>query len=221
MARLRYLGPAIVLVGVTVAGAGAWYAWHARPKPGDVIDAIDVGSGGRLVVRNEAGGQRAFIELRDRERVQWQALVPHYTGTRDRRAVAWGAFAVTVRVERGGRSEIFALAMRDGHKLGGRRLAPDREPNATPASGPITLTDHTSSYELVGGPDWQRVVRLDLATGNVAWSAELGGAPITDGGIDNGRLWLTQRGNTRTFDAKTGRPLTDCGAERPCSVTPR
>lgn len=205
MARLGYLGPAIVLVGAIVAGAGAWYTWHARPRPGDVIDTIDLGSGSRLVVRSEAGGNRAFLELHDSQGLQWQALVPHYAGTPDRRAVAWGTIAVTIRVERGGRPEVFALAIQDGHKLGGRQLAPDREPTMTPPLGPITLTDHNFSYELVGGADWHRVVSIDLATGNVAWNAELGRAPITDGGIDNGRLWLTQLGKTRTFDGKTGR----------------
>lgn len=208
MARLAYLGPAIVVVGAMVAGAGAWYVLHARPTPGAVIDTIDLGSGGSLVLRSEAKGERAFLELNDREGVRWRALVPQYAGTHDRRGVAWGPVAVTVRVERGGRSEIFALAMRDGHKLGGRRLAPEHEPNTAPQTGPITLTDHTLSYEFVSGTNWHRVVGIDLAAGNVAWTAELGSAPVTAGGIDNGRLWITQLGKTRTFAATTGQEVT-------------
>lgn len=204
-AFLRYLGPAIVLIGAIVAAVGAWYAMHARPKPGEVIDTIDLGDGGKLVVRNEAEGQRAFVELHGKEGLRWQALVPHYAGNRDRRAIAWGTTAVGVRVERGGRSEVFALAMRDGHKLGGRRLAPDREPNAAPPVGPITLTDHAFSYEFVSGPDWHRVVCIDLATGKLTWTTDLGSAPVTEGRIDDGVISLTQRGQRRTFDAATGR----------------
>lgn len=207
MARLGYLGPAIVIVGAMVAGVGAWYAVHARPKPGDVVDTIELGDQRQLVLRRELDGERAFIELRDRDAVQWQALIPHYSGTRDRRAIAWGPTAVTVRVERGGREEVFALAMRDGRKLGGRRLAPEHEPITTPASGPITLTDHRFSFELVGGANWHQMIAVELATGNVAWKAELGMTPATDGGIINGRIWLLQNRERREFDASTGREL--------------
>lgn len=207
MARLGYLGPAIVIVGTMIAGVGAWYAVHARPKPGDVIDTIELGERRQLVLRREIDGDRAFLELRDRDAVQWQALIPHYSGTRIRRGLAWGPTAVTVRIERGGRQEIFAVAMRDGRKLGGRRLAPDRDPIATPAFGPITLTDHRFSYELVGGTDWHQMIAIELATGTVAWNVELGLTPASDGGIANGRIWLMQNGNRRTFEASTGREL--------------
>lgn len=204
MARLGYLGPAIVVVGAAVAGIGAWYVVQARPQPGDVIAAFDAGSAGRFVLRREVMGERAFIERRQADRVLWQALIPHYAGAALRPAIAWGSIAVTVRVERGGRAEVFALAMRDGKKLGGFRLAPEHEPIATQPIGPITLTDHERSYELVGGADWHEIVGIDLATGQALWKTALGRAPISDGGIDGDHIWLIQDGRNRTFDAATG-----------------
>jgi outer membrane protein assembly factor BamB len=205
VSRLGYLGPAVVVAGIAVAGVGAWYAVHARPRPGDIIDAIHIGNDETLVVRAESGGERTFLELHARDNLVWQALLPHYAGTSRRPAIAWGSSAVTARVERGGRAEVFAVARRSGKKLGGFRFAPEREPITTQASGPITLTDHHRAYELVGGTDWHQIVGVDLETGQRIWTADLGAETITDGGIDQGRVWLIQGTRRRTFEAATGR----------------
>ena len=206
MARLGYLGPVIVAVGAAVAGVGTWYAIHARPRAGDTIESIDLGSGGTLLVRAEAnGGERDFLELRYQDEVQWQALIPHYAGGPGRSGIAWGPTAVTVRIERSGRAEVFALSMHDSTKLGGFRLAPEHEPITTQTSGPITLTDHIRSYELVGGTDWHEMVAVDLRTGNALWKTVLGKSPITAGGVTGADLWLVQDGQKRHFNVFTGR----------------
>ncbi|HEX7841562.1 MAG TPA: hypothetical protein VF469_29030, partial [Kofleriaceae bacterium] len=57
--NLGWLGPAIVLAGTAVAGLGVWYFLRARPAAGDVIDRIPVDDRRALVVRAEAGGDRA------------------------------------------------------------------------------------------------------------------------------------------------------------------
>ena len=206
MARLGLLGPMIVVVGAAVAGVGVWYYQHSRPKAGVVIDAIAVGSDQSLVIRDEQGGDRSFLELHKGDEVVWQALIPHYVGTHARPGIAWSPTAVTVRVQRGPRAEVFGLAMDTALKLGGFRLAPEHEPNTTPAAGPITLTDHAHSYELVGGAGWHQLVGVELLSGQAMWKVELGAPPVTDGGIDGGDVWVLQApGPRRYFDALTGR----------------
>ncbi|TMQ18491.1 MAG: hypothetical protein E6J90_20340 [Deltaproteobacteria bacterium] len=134
--NLGWLGPGIVLVGAAVAAVGVWYMVHARPVAGAVIDTIAVDGRRALVVRGEAGGDRAFVELRDGDALAWQALVPHYSGRPGAPGIAWSRTAVSVRVVRDGRAELFALAIRDGSKLGGMQLAPSHGPIVDHADRP-------------------------------------------------------------------------------------
>jgi hypothetical protein len=202
--RLGLLGPIIVIVGAAVAAVAVWYVIHVRPEPGDVIDTIPIDGHATIVVRAEAGGDRAFVELRDGDAVQWQALVPHYAGTRGRSGIAWSPTAVTVRVERDGRAEVFAIQMHDAAKLGGFRLAPEHEPIRTQPTGPITLTDHVRSYELVGGDGWHQLVAVDLRSGHALWKVDLGATPVRDGGVDGGHVWVVQGSQPRRFNVFTG-----------------
>jgi hypothetical protein len=98
--------------------------------------------------------------------------------------------------------------MQNAAKLGGFRLAPTHEPNTTQPEGPITLTDHLRSYELIGGDGWHQLIGVDLHTGDAIWMIELGKEPVTDGGIDAGQVWVAQpgavKGDKRYFDAITG-----------------
>jgi hypothetical protein len=201
---LGWLGPAIVLLGAAIAGVGVWYFVSARPSPGAVIDTITIDDGRSLVVRGEAGGERAFVELREGDHVIWQALVPRYGGRPGAPGIAWSPTAVSVRVIRDGRAELFALAMRDATKLGSIRLARDRGPITTAPTGPITLTDHVRSYEIISGPDWHQLVAVDLLSGRVLWSRELGPAPVRSGGVGEGHVWIEQGGAPRRLDALTG-----------------
>ena len=203
-ARLGWLGPAIVIVGACVAAVGVWYFVHARPVAGEVIDEVAIDARARFVIRNEAGGERTFLELWNGDELSWQALVPPYVGTHARRAIAWSPTAVTVRVDRGGRAEVFALAMRDAAKLGGFRLAPEHEPNRVESSGPITLTDHARSYEFVGGPGWHQVVAVELATGHPLWKVDLGATPIATATISAPLLWIYQGDRKRALDLERG-----------------
>jgi outer membrane protein assembly factor BamB len=202
---LGYLGPIIVIVGAAVAVLGAWYAKHARPVPGDVIDTIPAGGTRAFVVRAEKGGPRSFLELRDGDAVKWQALIPPYAGEKGRPAIAWSARAVTVRVTRDGRAEVFGFALDTASKIGAFRLATEREPIRTQARGPITLTDHVRSYELVGGEDWNQIIAVDLDTGTGVWKVDLGQGTITAGGVSGDIVWLEQDGRRVQLEAKTGR----------------
>lgn len=202
--NLGWLGPAIVLVGAGVAVLGGWYVVHARPVAGAVIDTIAIDEHRSLVVRGETGGQRAFIELRDRDEVKWQALVPRYAGRPGTPGVAWNSNAVSVRVLRDGYAELFALSMHDASKLGGMRLAPEHGKVLDNPSGPITFTDHIRTYEVVSGPDWHQIVAIDLTSGRALWSQELGPDPVRAAGVEGGAVWIEQGGGRRSFVTVTG-----------------
>ena len=202
--RLGWLGPAIVALGAAVAAAGIWYMMTARPKAGAEIHTIPVNAHDSLVVRAEAGGDRNFVELRRDGRTVWQAIVPTYAGRADAPGIAWNEVAVSVRVLRGDRAEIFGVSMRDGSKLGGFKLAPGLGAPIAQTTGPVTLTDHVRSYELVEGPNWHHLVSFDLTSGKALWSHDLGVAPVTDGWIDGAALVIVQGGVERRFDSATG-----------------
>jgi hypothetical protein len=202
--RLGWLGPAIVLLGAAVAAVGIWYFIHARPTPGELIDTIAMSPAQSLVVRREVGGERSFIELHDRDRIVWQALVPPYGGRPGAPGIAWSLSAVSVRVIRDRRAELFVFALRDASKLGNIRLARERGPIVTDPPGPITLTDHARSYEIVSGLDWHQLIAVDLGTGRVLWSRELGPAPVSAGSVDGGQIAIHQGARTHKFDGLTG-----------------
>ena len=202
--RLGWLGPAIVLVGAAVAALGGWYVVHARPSAGPVIDTLAIDAQRSIVIRAEANGDRAFVELHDGPDLKWQALVPHYAGRPGAPGIAWSPTAVSVRVIRDHHAELFALAMHDASKLGGMRLAPEHGPVVDDPAAPVTVTDHLRSYELVSGPDWHQLVAIDLTSGRGLWSRELGPAPIRSAGLAPGAVWVDQGSGRRFFVTLTG-----------------
>lgn len=205
--RLGWLGPAIVGLGAAVAGLGIWFMQSVRPIAGEVIDTVQMDANRSLVLRKELKSDRSFIELHDGPDVKWQALIPHYAGSKGRPAVAWSDRSVTVRVERDGRAEVFAFALNSSAKLGAYRIAVEHEPITTQPQGPITLTDHDRAYELVGGVDWHQVVAVDILKGGGVWKAELGREPVTGAGVERGQVWVEQTAKRRSFDAVTGREI--------------
>lgn len=202
--RLGYLGPAIVLVGAAVAAVAIWYMQSQRPVPGDVIDMFSITPTRSIIVRKEARSDRSFIELIELGELKWQALIPAYAGSRGRPAIAWNDKAVTVRVSRHGRAEIFAFTFDNAHKLGTLRLAPEHEPIDIHDKGPITLTDQQRSYEIVNGTGWQQLIAIDLSRGEGVWKLELDPTPVDSAGVESGQIWVQQRGQRRHFDVTTG-----------------
>jgi outer membrane protein assembly factor BamB len=202
--RLGWLGPVIVLVGIAAAALATWFMVVSRPKAGAVVDTIAIDQTRSLVVRAEQDGERNFVELRDGERVAWQAYVPPYAGRPGAPGIAWNDVAVSVRVIRDGRAEIFAIAFANGSKLGGFKLAPGKGAVTKQTSGPITLTDHVRSYEIVSGVGWNQLVAIDLGSGEARWKQDLDGAVIEAGGVDGDFVWIRQAGRTRRFRALDG-----------------
>lgn len=202
--RLGWIGPAIIVVGVIVAALGVWAMITGRPEPGAVVDTIVVDDETRFVIRAERSSDRNFVELVRAGKLQWRALVPPYAGRPGAPGIAWGEHAVTVRVIRNGRAEIFAVSKRDASKLGGFKLAPGLGGVVKQTTGPVTLTDHVRSYEFVAGPGWHHLVAIDLATGEALWKQDLGADPIDDARLAGDTLWIRQRGITRAFGTLDG-----------------
>jgi outer membrane protein assembly factor BamB len=203
--RLGWLGPAIVAVGVAIAGFGVYLVIHNKPKPGAVVETIALDDRARLVVRAEDGGPRSFLELRVDDDVKWQALIPPYAGRPGAPGIAWNEIAVSVRVIRDHKAEVFALSMHDASKLGGIHLGEGHGAITPDATGPLTLTDHIRSYELISGDGWHQMVGIDLTTGKRLWKTELGPAPIIHGEVQGGLIVLDQGGTRRYFQVFTGR----------------
>ena len=202
--RLGWLGPLIVLVGTAVAGVGLWIMMKNKPTAGALIDEIRIDPQATIRVRAEDGGARSFVELHANGDLKWQALVPHYAGRPGVPGIAWSEKVVSVRVIRDGRAEVFALSMHDASKLGGIHLAPDKGPILPDAPGPLTLSDHVRSYELVAGDGWNRLVTVSLDLGKILWKRELAPGPIEGAGIEKGFVWVQQRGAKRWFHVFAG-----------------
>lgn len=202
--RLGWLGPLIVLVGTAVAGVGLWIMLKNKPTAGAVIDEIHLDPRAMVRIRAEDSGTRSFIELHADGTLKWQALVPQYAGRAGVAGIAWSEKVVSVRVIRDGRAEVFALAMHDASKLGGIHLAPDKGPVVREAPGPMTLSDHVRSFELVSGDGWNRLVAVGLDLGKILWKRDLAPGPIESGGIEKGFVWIQQRGEKRWFNVFSG-----------------
>jgi hypothetical protein len=202
VARLPWLGPGIVVVGVGVAALGIWYWHHAQPVVGAQVDTISVDARSEFVVYAEAGdGDRNFVELHVGDELKWQALVPHYEGRVGAPGLAWNHNVVSVRVNREGQEELFVLSIENASKVGGVRLAIEHEPiplQTAASSTMVTLSDHIRTYELVAGVDWHQLVAVDLSSGTGLWKLELGKSAITGAQLVGNSLIIDQ-GEKRTI----------------------
>ncbi len=206
--RLGYLGPAILLVGLIVGAFGVWIIFKNKPEAGGVIDTLVIDSTTKIVIRAEAGGPRAFVELQQDGGVKWQALVPPYAGGPGRVGVTWSDVAVSVRVIRGDKAELFSLSRANGSKLGGMHLASEHDKIKLDATGPLSIGDGNRSYELVEGDGWNQITAVDQKLGTALWKKELGPTPITKGTVEGGQLILEQAGTKfgkRWFNVFTGK----------------
>lgn len=205
--RLWWIGPGIIAIGAAGAIVAAWYFERVQPRPGAVIDTIPIAQNADLVVRAEQGGPRSFLELDVDGKVRWQAYIPHYAGAKGRPGIAWSRDVATVRTDGDdGSALVYAFSLDTAAKIAGFRLAVEHDPVKTQPTGPVTLTDHLRSYEFVGGSGWHQLIAVSLGTGDGLWKVDLGPAPVTDGGVGGGVVWVQQGSTRREFDAVTGSP---------------
>ncbi len=215
--RLGFLGPSLVLLGAAVAAIGAWWMVHARASATAYLDVVALDEHTALAVRGERSTTRAFVELhrlaKDEPQVQWQALVPRYAGRPGKPGLAASRQAISVRVVRDGRAELFGLSMRNAAKLGGLRLAHERpqHPSGNTLPAAVTLFDGVASFELVGSeesPPWSAVAAIELDSGRERWHRDLGAEPVEAMWLAGDALWLRQGGRVHGLAVADGAPRT-------------
>ena len=117
-----------------------------------VIDRFSVDPETSIVVRAEDGGDRNFVELHEHGALKWRALTPTYAGRPGAPGIAWNDIAISVRVIRDGRAEIFALARETAAKLGGFKLAPGKGVAIKQSTGPVTLLLPKRAISVISAP---------------------------------------------------------------------
>lgn len=206
---------AIVLaLGIGVGSLGAWWVVKARPRPGAIIDALAIPDGA-VVVRHERSSERSFVELYDRDRLRWRAMVPPYAGAPGRPALAYSRRSVIVRTLRGGKPYVFAFDTAGGAKIDSFPLDGDNLTGlATVSSG------GRHAAEIVGQPGGGAlVIGVDLDARGLTWRAPLTWQPtaawfagetlVVDGGADR----------RAAFAAATGAPAAVPAGAPPAPTT--
>ena len=203
--RFGLLGPILVVVGLLAGGFGIWFMLHVRPVPGDFIDGFALDDNSYIAIRAQPGTDRNFVEVTRQNKQLWQAMIPHYAGRVGAPAIGVSPTAMTVRIARRGRSEVFGLSLTDARKMGALLLGKDRKPTATSHCGEIiTLTADGRAFELLSTQDDNAIASVDVSTGAAGWQAGLGKAPITDAGVANGIVWVNQGTTSTAFHAADG-----------------
>lgn len=207
----------VLTLGVGLGALGSWWLVRSRPVPGDFIDAIALPDGGAVVIRHERGSRRSFVEVHDRTRMRWRALVPTYAGAVGTAAVAATPRVVTVRVTRDGHPLVFAFDTVHGSKVDSFDLADGEPPDghAYTLPGLATVALGAWSIEVVARPGGgARLYALALDEHRLAWKVDVAGAPT--------RVWFGSGGQVRAqvdgaelaWDLGTGAP------QAPLSVEP-
>jgi hypothetical protein len=192
----RWLAPTLLAIAVAIGGTGVWYALHSRPTPGAYYEVFALDANTAVALRHEVGSERSFVELVELGRgVHWQALIPPYAGRPGAPGLAASTTAITVRVRRAGKDELWALSTNDAEKLGQVELRPGADaPHATPPAV-VTVGDRTQSFELVGDASHTTAVTaIELASGKAQWRVDLGPDPIAYGWLDEHTLWIRIHG---------------------------
>lgn len=195
----------LVIVGLLGGGFGIWYTVHVRPVPGRFIDGFALDDESYIAIREQPGTDRNFIEVTRQNQQLWQAMIPHYAGRVGAPAIGVSPTAMTVRIARRGRSEVFGLSLTDARKMGALLLGKDRKPTASSHCGEIiTLTADGHAFELLSTEQDNAIASVDVSTGAAGWQAPLGKSPITDAGVTNGVVWIIQGATITAFRAADG-----------------
>ncbi|MEZ4365068.1 MAG: hypothetical protein R2939_02130 [Kofleriaceae bacterium] len=206
-ARLGWLGPIVVVVGLVVGGVGVWWMARSRPTPGPFVDLIAVGDRGAIAVRAEGGGTRNFVELIELGvGARWQALVPPYAGTPQAPGLTVTQRLVNARVVRDGRDEVFTVALVDAVKVGGARLteAWPQAPGGHTVPTVVSVDGVFHTYEVVGDATRHAVIALSRTDGLAAWRHEGTGAIVDAFEVGAKLALVNPDGAVVLLDAATG-----------------
>ncbi|MBK9071826.1 MAG: hypothetical protein IPL79_12610 [Myxococcales bacterium] len=166
---------AILVLGVGIAVGAMVFMVKAQPKAGAVVMTIALPGEATLRVRSELGGDRNFIEYRDRA-YTWQGLIPPYAGLDGGTAVAANDKAIMVRVLRNGNEQIFSFARPHDSRLGTISLGPSTGAMRAAAKqlGGRVWTFGDTAYHLVpSGPNGVAMSAFNLQTGKAFWKVDL------------------------------------------------
>lgn len=197
----------VLTIGVGLGALGSWWLVRSRPVPGDYVDAIALPDGGAVVIRRERGSQRNFVEVHDRTRMRWRALVPTYNGAVGTVAVAATPSVVTVRVTRDGHPQVFAFDTVHGSKLDSFDLADGEPPDghAYTLPGLATVASGEWSVEVVSRPGGgARLYALALDEHRVAWKVDVAGTPTAVWFGGGGQVRARVDGAELAWDLATG-----------------
>lgn len=214
----RVIVAIVLALGIGVGALGSWWMVHARPVPGDFVDAIATDDGGAVVIRRERGADRDFVEVYDKDRLRWRGLIPRYAGAVGTPAVAATRKVVTVRVARGGHSEVFAFDTVHGAKLASFDLTEDApaDPHAYTLPGLATVWAGAWSVEVVARPGGgARLYAMALDERRLAWSVDVATAP-TDVWFGTGGQVRARIGDqVQAWNLGTGKPEAPTSTDHP------
>ncbi|HTJ41652.1 MAG TPA: hypothetical protein VL463_06130 [Kofleriaceae bacterium] len=221
-AKGRWLAPTLLALGVAVGGLGVWFMLHARPTAGDYYEVFALDETSAVALRVEQGSDRSFVELVEVGRgVRWQALIPPYAGRANAPAIAASPTAITVRVRRDDKDELWALSTEDADKLGQVELLPGAARSAV-APAVITASDRDQSFEFVGDASHATAVTaIRLADGHAQWRVDLGDDEVRDAWLDAHALWIRTARGVRGLDRETGAAATGAPSAPPARDTHR
>lgn len=203
----RWLAPALLTLGVAGGALGVWYMMHAHPRAGAYYEVFAIDDHLAVALRAEEGSERSFVELVDRGRgVRWQALIPEYAGRADAPGIAASPTAITVRVRRDGKDELWALSTEDADKLGQVGLLAGAARAGAKPPAAITVSDATQSFELVGDATHSTAITaIQLADGHAQWRVDLGADDVAGAWLGPDALWIrTTAGKIRGLARATG-----------------
>lgn len=205
----KWLAPTVLGIGVTVGVLGIWVMVRSRVHAGAYFEVLATDGPYAVALRHQDDSSRDFLELVEiGHGVRWQALVPLYAGTPTAPGLAASPNAITVRVRRDGRDELWAMSTRDAEKLGQLGLEPGAEAPGVRPPAVVTVADAVQSFEFAGAPDRATtIVGIELANGAPKWRIELGSVTVRGAWLDDTTLWIDTGAAPMGIDRATGKTV--------------
>ncbi|MCE9576371.1 MAG: hypothetical protein K8W52_24700 [Deltaproteobacteria bacterium] len=205
----KWLAPTLLGIGVTVGVLGIWVMVSARVHAGAYFEVLATDGPYAVALRHQDDSPRVFLELIEiGHGVRWQAMVPPYAGTPTAPGLAASPNAITVRVRRDGRDELWAMATRDAEKLGQLGLEPGAAAPGVLPPAVVTVADNVQSFEFAGAPDRATtIVGIELAIGSPKWRIELGKVSVRGAWLDDKTLWIDTGAAPLAIDRATGKTV--------------
>ncbi len=219
----KWLAPTLLAIGLAVGGLGVWVMVSSRVHAGAYFEVLATDGPYAVALRHHDDSPRAFLELIEiGHGVRWQAMVPPYAGTPTAPGLAASPTAITVRIRRDGRDELWAMSTRDAEKLGQPGLVPGAPAPGVQPPAVVTVADSVQSFEFAGAVDHETsVVGIELAVGAPKWRIELGKVSVRGAWLDAKTLWIDTGAAPLGIDRATGKAVAGAPAPRDAAAAMR